>query len=175
MAETARISSVAALEDFRSSLIVYLEKAIRAADEINDEITGTHLWLQSDRRVHWESQLRRLTAELDRRQQELFSARISSLPTDALMEQKAVQKARLDLDHATAKLALVKQHSRQYENRVGPMAKEIEKVRGFLATDMRAAVAALAQTIQSLQAYTGVPPSPAAPSTAAAETPGGPP
>ena len=156
MAETARITSVEALENFRSSLIVYLEKAVRAADEVNDEIVGTHLWLQSDRRVHWESQVRRLTTELDLRQQELFSARISSLQNDALMEQKAVQKAQLALDHAAAKLTLVKQHSRQYENRVAPMAKEIEKVRGFLATDMRHAVAALAQTIQTLNAYADV-------------------
>lgn len=156
MPESARITSVEALENFRSSLIVYLEKAVRAADEVNDEIVGTQLWLQSDRRVHWESQVRRLTTDLDLRQQELFSARISSLQSDTLMEQKAVQKAALALDNATAKLAFVKQHSRQYENRVAPMAKEIEKVRGFLATDMRHAVAALAQTIKTLNAYADI-------------------
>jgi len=153
MPESARITSVEALESFRSSLIIYLEKAIRAAADINHEVVSTHLWLQSDRRVHWEAQVRRLTTELNLRQQELFSARIGNLQNNTLMEQKAVQKAALALDAATAKLALVKQYCRQYENRVAPMAKEIEKVRGFLANDMRQAVAVLTQIIHTLNAY----------------------
>lgn len=173
MSERARITSVEALESFRSSLIIYLEKAIRAADEINDEVVSTHLWLQSDRRVHWEAQVRRCTTELDQRQQELFSARLGNLQNNTLMEQKAVQRAALALDAANAKLALVKQHSRQYENRVAPMAKEIEKVRGFLANDMRQAVATLTQIIKTLNAYADIKAHGETAPAPAAEVPGG--
>jgi len=153
MPEHARITSIEALENFRNSLIVYLEKTTRAVDEIDEEIVSTHLWLQSDRRVYWESQVRRWTTELEIKQQELFSARISNLQTDTIVEQKAVQKAMRALNDAIAKRALVKQHSRQYENRVAPMAKEIDKMRGFLIRDMRKAVAWLNQAIKMLHAY----------------------
>jgi len=158
MPERARITSIEALESFRNSLLVYLEKAARAVDEIDDEVVSTRLWLQSDRRVYWEAQVRQRTTTLDQKQQELFSARISSLQTDSIVEQKAVQKAKHALEEATAKLALVKQHNRQYDNRVAPMAKEVEKVRGFLVHDMRQAVAWLNQAIKTLGAYADIRP-----------------
>ena len=153
MPDRAKITSLDALENFRSRLIVYLEKAARAVDEIDDEVTSTRLWLQSDRRVFWEAQVRQRTTTLDLRQQELFSAQISSLQTDALVERMAVQKAKRALEEATAKLTLVKQHNREYDNRVGPLAKEVEKVRSVLNNDMRKAVASLTQVIKTLSAY----------------------
>lgn len=156
MPENARITSLEVLDSFRNSLLVYLEKAARAVESIDEEIVSTRLWLQGDRRVYWEAQVRRLTTELDLKQQELFSARISNLQSDTLVEQKAVQKVQRALEAATGKLTLVKQYNRQYENHVAPMAKEVEKARSFLATDMRHAVATLTQTLNTLNAYADV-------------------
>lgn len=175
MPDRAKITSLEALEEFRSTLIVYLERASRAVGEIEDEVASTRRWLDHDRRTHWAEQLRRRTAELDRRQQELFSARMSTIQTDTRVEQMALQKARHAQAEAEAKMAVIKRYSREYDNRVAPLAKEVDRVRGVLSNDMRAAVAFLTQAIKTLGEYAELKPTGAAPTAPAApaETPPG--
>ena len=59
MPQSAHVTSVDALEAFRSSLIVYMSKARPTLEEISAEVMRTRLWLQTDQRTHWESQTRR--------------------------------------------------------------------------------------------------------------------
>ena len=79
MATRAKVTSVEALESFRTNLIVYLSKARPTLDEVSDEVIRTRVWLESDRRVHWEGQVRRLRQKLQDAQQAVFSAELSSL------------------------------------------------------------------------------------------------
>lgn len=171
MPDRAKITSLEALEEFRGSLIVYLERAARAVNEIEDEVASTRLWLEHDRRTHWTEQLRRRTADVDRRQQELFSARMSTVQADTRVEQMALQKARHALAEAEAKVAVIRKYSRDYDNRVGPLAKEVDRVRGVLTNDMRQAVALLTQTIKTLAEYAELKPAGEAPVGSAAPPP----
>ena len=59
MATHAYITSVDALEVFRASLIVFLNKAHSALDQASDEIRRTRGWIQYDRRSYWENEARR--------------------------------------------------------------------------------------------------------------------
>ena len=68
----------------------------------------------------------------------------------------AVQRAKRALDEAEAKLRAVKQWNRVFDNRVDPLVKQMEKLHTVLANDMVAAVAYLAQAIDTLHAYAGV-------------------
>ena len=165
MPDRAKLTSLEALESFRIALIIYLEKAVRILDEINDEVRRTKFWVQNERREHWEREVRRRARELDQRQQELFSARLSTLQEATLVEQQAVLKARRALEDATAKLDLVKRWSRQYENRVEPAGKEVDKLRDFLLAHMSKAVTYLAQATAVLSDYADLAP----PDTSAAK------
>jgi len=156
--ERAKVSSIEALESFRTNLIIYLEKATGALDEVSDDFLRTRLWLQNDRRIHWEREVRRRARELEDKQQELFSARISGLREATQVQEMAVARAKRTLGEAEIRLSLVKQWNRQYESRVRPLAKDVDRLRDVLAGHMGKAVAYLTQATRTLDAYADLAP-----------------
>jgi|YelNatPaOPRAMG01_1025707.scaffolds.fasta_scaffold01796_14 hypothetical protein len=169
MAERAHVSSVEALESFRSSLIVYLSKARPALEEISTELTRVKLWLENEQRAKLEAQLRRQMKVLEQAQAALFSARVSNLRQENTAELLAVQKARRAVEETEQKLRMVKKWSREFESHVDPLVRDLTKLHNFLTTDMAGAVAYLAQAVKTLDAYAGLAP-PSAPSSPASPT-----
>lgn len=168
MSERAKVTSLEAIEAFRSRLIIYREKAGRVLDEVAEEVLRTRMWLQSDRITFWESQIRRKQKELEMRQQELFSAQISGMRDASFVQQQAVQRARHTLRDAEDKLRLVKLWNRQYDQRVEPVGKQVEKFRHNISHDLSNAVAYLDQVIKTLAEYSEI-----SVSTAASKPPAG--
>ena len=156
MPERARVTSLEAIESFRAKLIIYREKAGRLLDEVHDEVTRARLWLQSDRRTYWQSQVERRARQLQERQQELFSAKLSTLQDASPLQQAAVQKARQALRDAESHLQLVQQWNRQFGERVEPLAHRVEKLQHILAHDLPLAVAWLDGALKTLSAYAEV-------------------
>lgn len=171
MADRAKVTSIEALESFRTSLLVYLEKAGNALDEISEEVRRTKGWLDHDRRDYWQREVGRRTKVLEQRQQELFSARISGLADATQVQQMAVQKARRELQAAEDRLRQVRRWVRQYDSRVDPLAREVEKLRQVLGQEMVQAGTVLRETVRTLDAYAGLQVRPAASGHQAA-TPG---
>jgi chromosome segregation ATPase len=165
MPERARVTSLEAIEHFRARLIVYREKAGRALDEIGEAVTRTRLWLENDAQRHWEEEIRRRTRELEQRQQEAFSARLSGLRETSTAQQAAVQKARRALREAEEKLRRVRQWQRQFDHRVEPAARQVEKLRHTLGPDLGRAIAWLNDVMRALSAYVETHPPATAPAT----------
>jgi hypothetical protein len=153
MIQQAKVASIEALEEFRSSLIVYLSKARPALEDMSDDVRQTRIWLEEERRSYWENAVRLRTRDLNQAQQELFSSRISSLKEPTSTQQRAVTHAKHALTEAEDKLRLVRKWCRDYENLTGPLAKQLEQTHSFLAIDMRHAVDSLAQIVSKLDAY----------------------
>jgi hypothetical protein len=153
MPERAKVTSLEAIEDFRAKLILYREKAGRVLDEVSDDVIRTRVWLESDRQTHWQNTIRRLTRELEQRQQELFSAELSGLLEASVLQRAAVQKARHAIRSAEEKLSLVRQWQRQFDPRVEPAARQVEKLRHNLGHDLGLAVAWLNEMTKTLSAY----------------------
>ena len=59
MATEAHVSSIAALDDFRAALVVYLERAGRVLYDVRGEVVSTRDWLQTDRQPHWKQLIHR--------------------------------------------------------------------------------------------------------------------
>ena len=176
MSQNAHVTSLDALETFRSQLIVYLEKLTAAVDDVSDDVMRTRVWLENDQRMHLEGEVRRRSKILEMAQQELFSSRISSLEQSTLDRQMAVRKAKNALDETMQKLTILKQWDRRFESEVDPLAKQIDKMRTMLGTDMEQAVSFLTQAIKTLDEYARLMPPPAAGSSAAeGSTPENPP
>jgi hypothetical protein len=167
MPERVHITSVEALEAFRASLIIYLSKARPTLDEVGAEVLRTRLWLQNTQRIHLEGQVRRRTKEFEQAQQAFFSARHSTLREETVAERMAVQKAKRALEEAEAKLKLLKQWNREFDSRVEPLARQLEKLQTVLANDMSQAVVSLAKTVTTLHAYAEAAPPPASADLAA--------
>jgi chromosome segregation ATPase len=164
MPERAKVTSLEAIEDFRARLIIYRDKAGRVLDEVNDGVVRTRLWLEGDRPAHWENQIRRLTRELEQRQQELFSAKLSALSESSAAQQIAVQKARRAVREAEEKRLAVKNWHRQFDHKVEPAARQVEKLRHTLGHELGRAVAWINEVTKTLGAYAELSPaSPASP------------
>ncbi len=163
MPERAKVTSLEAIEAFRARLITYREKAGRVLDEVGEDVTRTRMWLQSDRVTFWEGQIRKRQRELEMRQQELFSAQISGMQDASFVQQQAVQRARRALQASEDKLRVVKQWNRQYDQRVEPLGKQVEKLRHNLVHDLGLAIAFLAEVTKTLAEYTELRPAGSAP------------
>ncbi len=162
MPDRAHVTSVEALESFRSSLIIYLSKARPTLEEVSASVQRTRGWLEGERRTYWENEFRRRSRALEEAQAAVFSSRLSNLREVSAAEQMAVRRAKRDLDEAEAKLRVVKQWNRVFDNRVDPLVKQMEKLQTVLAHDMVRAVAYLAQAVDTLKTYAEVAPPPAA-------------
>jgi|SRR5665213_2856582 len=157
MPEKAQITSVEAIEFFRSQLIVFLGQSRPVLEEAGNEMSRTRLWLQNEQRMFWENELRRRERRLEEAKQELFNAKVSSLPTGtAALLQMTVQRVQRAVHEAEAKLKLLKRWDNELDNRAAPLMKQISQLHGFLAMDMTRAVAYLDQILRTLDAYRNV-------------------
>ena len=162
----AHVSSLEALESFRTSLILYASKARPAVEEVSSDVLRTKLWLENEQRMHWENQVRRRSQALEQAQQALSSARMSNLREASTTEFMAVRKAKRALEEAEAKLKVLKYWNREFDSRVEPLVKQLEKLHTFLSSDLVQANAYLAQAIDTLAAYAEVAPPSASPAPA---------
>ncbi len=158
MPTRANVTSVEALESFRTNLIVYLSKARPTLEEVSDNVIRARGWLESDRRVFWEAQVRRATQKLQDAQQAQFSAELSNLREVSSAERMAVLKAKRALAGAEEKLKVVKKWNRDFGSQVEPLAKQLEKLQTVLVSNLPEAIAYLREAVKSLQAYGGVSP-----------------
>ncbi len=161
MPERARVTSLEAIEGFRAKLIIYRDKAGRVLDEVSDDVIRARVWLESERPAHWQNKIRRLTRELEQRQQELFSAQLSGLRDSSYAQQAAVQKARRAIREAEDKLKTTQQWHRQYDQRVEPLGRQVEKLRHSLGHDLGQAVAWLNEMTKTLGEYAEITSGPA--------------
>jgi len=156
MADQARVASLEALESFRASLILFINRAHRSLDEAGDEVRRTRQWMQHDQRLHWENELRRRTRFLGLAEQELMTARMSNLRDNVNAQEEAVRKWKRAVQEAEDKLRKIKIWNRDFDHFVDPLARKLESVRQFLDTDLPKAVAFLLQAQRTLEDYAEV-------------------
>src|SRR5215472_5877684 len=172
MPQRAQVTSVDALDAFRADLIVYVSKARPTLEEVTADVLRLRVWLENEQRTHWDNQVRKRKKDLEQAQAALFSARMSNLREETAAEQMAYHRARRELDDAENKLRVVKHWTREFDARLQPLVKQMEKLHTILANDMVLAAAYLAQAVQTLQAYAQIAPSPVPVELSAGETSG---
>ena len=159
MADQAKITSLDALETFRASLIIFVDKAHRSVDQVGDDVRRMKSWIQ-EQWILWEREIRRRDRLLGEAKQELLRARLSGLRDSTLVQEEAVRKAKRALETAEAKLENVKRWTRDYDHRVDPLVKRMESLLHLLDHDMPKAIAYLVQAQRTLDAYAGTAPTP---------------
>lgn len=179
MGTQARVTSIDALDAFRSSLIIFMGKAKRSLSDVQDEVRQVRLWLQHDQRTHWENEIRRRSRAFDQAEQEYMSARLQKNNETALrVRRAAAEKAKRAVEEGQEKLRRVKQWSQNYESASDPILKQLEGMRQLVDMDMPKAIAFLVNLQRTLAAYAESPPPeqlpgaiPASPEVGSEETP----
>jgi hypothetical protein len=156
MADRAQVTSIEAIEAFRSALIVYLSKTRPALEEISNEVVRARQWLQNDQRRLWDGEMKMRTKKLERARAELFSVSMSKLQEVSAAQQLLVHRAEEAFEEAQKKLALLKKWDRELDNRAEPLVKLVDQFQSFVTSEMPRAIAYLSQVIQLLEAYADV-------------------
>ena len=154
MAERAQVTSTEALEQFRNQLIIYISKARPALEEVTADVLRVRSWMDNDQRLLWENQMRRRGKELEMAQAALFSAKLGNLREESAAEVLMVHRAKRSVEEAETKLRTLKRWNREFDGRVQPLVKQMEKLHSVLSNDLVKAVASLNMTIDKLAAYT---------------------
>lgn len=149
----AHVTNLEALGRFRSSLVLFLERANLVLDEVGEEVKRTRIWLQAEQRLKIAQEMKRRERELEMLEQELFSARLSDLAQKKSGAQMQVNKKRRELRELEDIQRKVAAWLRNFDSTVETEAKKVEKLRHLLDTDMAKAVSFLTEAIRQLDAY----------------------
>lgn len=152
----ARVGSIDAIEAFRGALIRYTGRVRQALDDVTGEVKRTRGWLETEQRQKWEGEYRRRARKLEQAEQELFSARLSSMQNDKSAQQMAVHKARRLLEEAEEKLRVIKRWRQAYDPQVESLAKQLEGLHEAMSRQMPKGVVSLGNSIRTLQDYAQV-------------------
>ena len=158
MTQQAHITSIEALQQFKTALIIYQDKATKVLDEISDEVARTHRWIQLDQRSHWKQQLKQRTKNLEEAKQTLLRVRMSSFRDTNSAELLAIKKAERSLAEARERMRMTKKWNMQFDNRVIPLTGHLSRLHNFLSGDMPKAIASLNQSIKILDEYMAITP-----------------
>ncbi len=153
MAQQARVTSIAELEAFRASLVRFIEQSRRALDDVTGEVRRTRGWLDSDRTLHWDREIKRARRALDQAEQELYSANLSSIKTSDSFRKMAVLKARRRLAEVVEKRKTVKHWREVFDQETGPQLRHVEALYDKLARGLPAGVVSIGESIRALEAY----------------------
>jgi chromosome segregation ATPase len=167
----ANVTSVEALDFFRAGLIIFQSKARRALDDATDELRRTRMWLQHEQRTRWENEWKKRCRELETAEQELMSAKLSSLRDNITFQQNAVRKAKAAVAEAEEKLRHIKKWNQNFDGMADPMAKRLEGLRQFLDFNLPKGITFLVQAARTLDEYAETHAVPETPPSAAPEAP----
>ncbi len=169
MSEQAKVSSIDALESFRSDLIQYMEKARVALEDAEGEVRRKRTWLDVDRSGYWTRQLKQRTQRLDQAEAELYNVNLTSPRDSHTVQKMAVARAQRDIHEAEEKLRKLKHWRQTFDNRVTPLLRQIDPMLFIVGQHLPKGVHTLTEMIRTLQAYsekfpgTHTPPPTAAP------------
>ena len=156
MADQARVASIDALEDFRTALVRYQSRATQSLDDMGGDVKQMREWLNLDRRMHWQAELKRRTRKLEQAEAELMTSKFSDLKDDHSVQQLAVKKARRSLEEAEEKLRVTKRWARDFDAIVAPASRQLDGMRERLSTTFPKAISAMGETIGLLREYAEV-------------------
>ena len=155
MSQRAKITSLEAIQAFRTKLLIYLSKARPALEEASSEVMRVRVWLEMEKRPYWMKQFLVRGQRLEEAESALFTTKLSNMGKGGVSatQQAAVQKARAAVAEAEEKLHGLGRWQRDYDKSTGPLLKQLEKLDNLLALDLPNAVAYLNEAIDTLQKY----------------------
>lgn len=149
----ANVTNIEALERFRSSLVLFLERAGFVLDEVSEEVKRTRIWLQTEQSIKLGHEMKRRQRELEQLEQEMFTARLSDLAQKKTGMQMQINKKRREILELEGKIRAVKGWLRNFDSVVETEARKAEKLRQQIDIEMARAVTSLTESVKQLRAY----------------------
>lgn len=149
----ANVTNIEALERFRSSLVLFLERAGFVLDEVSEEVKRTRIWLQTEQKMKLAHEMKRRERELEMLEQEMFTARLSDLAQKKTGLQMVINKKRREIRDLECKARAVSGWLRNFDSTVETEARKADKLRQQIDIEMARAVTFLTESVRQLKAY----------------------
>jgi hypothetical protein len=156
MSQSANVTSIDSIKDFRASLCRFAEDTKNALGAMEMEIRRTSEWLLHDRPMYWQNEIKRRKESLSMAQSELFRRRLQAGPGREVKdtEQKeAVRIAQRRLVEAEDKLERVKKWAPVFQHAVSEYQARARPTGDMLESDVRLALELLDRMTNALDAY----------------------
>ncbi|MBG87649.1 MAG: hypothetical protein CMO80_12210 [Verrucomicrobiales bacterium] len=153
MAQSANVTNTGALQRLRAALVIYIEKAGITIDEVTDDARRIRFWLQGEKLQYWKKEYKSRMKKLEEARSALLSARLGNLTEVSMLHQMAVKRAERDYHEAEEKIRKIKRWLRDYEQKILPMLKQLDKFRTVVSADLPKGVAYLDGALDALEAY----------------------
>lgn len=163
MTRAARVLSIDDVDAVSAALTRFAEETAGALADLDLEIRRALEWVQQDRKLHWDQEVRRgwdavagARRELERR---MITHKVADHRPSCVEEKKALALAKRRLDVALEKVKAVRRwshavekESNEYRGSIGPLAQ-------WLSADFPRAIASLRRMAGALDHYVAVAPS----------------
>lgn len=166
MAQSARVTSIDALRDFRRALRKFKEQAEEALTAASMEIQRAMDQLFKDQPRHWQALQRKLEEAVTEARLELNRRKISRVfgrMPDVTVQETNLRKARQRLEQVEKKLEAIRRWRAPLEKAISEYEGPAGQLTALLTIDVERALAALEQRLSSLEAYVKLAPPEAAP------------
>ena len=159
MSQSARVTSIDALQDWKNALAVFQDHAKEAVVTLELEVRRMFDWLDDQRRF-WQAEIRRREDEVVQAKSELW--RRKNMPIiehpDCVEQEKALRRAQARLDEAHHKLEKTRRWAPALKRAVDEYECHGRRLAAILESDVPRALGVLEQRIRSLDAYVALTP-----------------
>jgi hypothetical protein len=161
MAETARVTSVDAVKEFRETLVIFCEN-VRAGLCAN-EMESRHIldWLLGQQPAYWARQLRERQEEVSQAQADLYQIKLrraQGARVDDIEQKKALERAKDRVEEAEEKLVKVRRWGRLVQQSIDEYQTRARRLADHVEGNPPPNVVFLDRVIGSLESYLRVAP-----------------
>lgn len=156
----AKVDSIEQIKAFKRALWRFAEVANAALSEAEADAQSTLRWLENDQRSYWALNVRKSQELVSRceealRHKRLFKDASGRIPS-AVDEEKALQKAKRQLEYAQQRVENVKRYTPRLQREIMLYKGQVQKLSTFVAADIPAAAGKLDKIVETLDAYVNV-------------------
>jgi hypothetical protein len=156
MSTQASVHSIDALKDLRAGFALFGEDVLVALGTVDMEIRRTVQWLQQDRPMYWQNQVKRRKEQVAMAKAEVFRRKLAARPgySPAMSEQKEIlAKAEASLRDAELRALQVKKWEPALQLAILEYRGTTRRIKTLATSDVPRAVALIARMVEALEAY----------------------
>lgn len=156
MSDQAEVHSIESLKDLRTAMALYEEDALGALGAVEAEVKRTVLWLNQDRPLYWQEQIKRRREQVSAAKAEVFRKQLQKKPDYSPSMSEPVEnlrRAEASLQDAEKRLTMVKKWQPLLQQAILEYHGSVQRIKDHAASDVPRAVATLQRMIDALEAY----------------------
>lgn len=158
MNTSARVHSLESLDQARIAVQRFAEDVQTALAEVESDALRTVSWLQQDRLLYWEREVRRREERVQQARSELTRKELTSSQTkpSCVEERKALERAKAALEQAERRLVATRRWAPLVEREFHLYRKQVGAIQDFAARELPRAAERIEAMRASLVSYAAV-------------------